>query len=263
MGRPSKQQLDTVMQKREEERGPGLFKRALGPVWGGVKAVGSDLQWLGAGSSEAMQAIPSIPIPGQEDKRWSPYSGIMGGLVEGLVQQTPFGVAGMALQLSGQKEKIQRNLEAQGKPSWLVAPHEALMTDEMEAGGIRDLSTAEGMRQEEMGRQTREAFKQTIPQMDPLQFINPVTGYLETRRRLKDPMMEIHKQRPEAEQAQMQLLSPFEIATAPIPVEKALKGLRYAPKALQAGRAGLEAAGVLKEVLKQSRLFLTHTGQVR
>ena len=49
MGRPSKAQLDTVMQKREEERGPGLFKRA----WGGVKAVGgpilSDLQWLGAG----------------------------------------------------------------------------------------------------------------------------------------------------------------------------------------------------------------------
>ena len=246
MGRPSKQQLDTVMQKREEERGPGLFKRALGPVWGGVKAVGSDLQWLGAGSSEAMQAIPSIPIPGQEDKRWSPYSGIMGGLVEGLVQQTPFGVAGMALQLSGQKEKIQRNLEAQGKPSWLVAPHEALMTDEMEAGGIRDLSTAEGMRQEEMGRQTREAFKQTIPQMDPLQFINPVTGYLETRRRLKDPMMEIHKQRPEAEQAQMQLLSPFEIATAPIPIEKGFKAVKAIPHAYRAGKVGLEAAGLIK-----------------
>ena len=250
MGRPSKQQLDAVMKKREEERGPGLFKRALGPVWGGVKAVGgpilSDLQWFSAGSSEAMQAIPSVPIPGQEDKRWSPYSGIMGGLV----RQTPFGVASMALQLSGQKEKIQRDLEAQGKPSWLVAPHEAFTTPEMEAGGIRDIKTAEGMRQEEMGRQTREAFKQTIPQMDPLQFINPVTGYLETRRRLKDPMMEIHKQRPEAEQAQMQLLSPFEIATAPIPIEKALKGLRYAPKALQAGRAGLEAAGVLKAPLK-------------
>ena len=120
------------------------------------------------------------------------------------------------------------------------------MTDEMEAGGIRDLSTAEGMRQEEMGRQTREAFKQTIPQMDPLQFINPVTGYLETRRRLKDPMMEIHKQRPEAEQAQMQLLSPFEIATAPIPIEKGFKAVKAIPHAYRAGKVGLEAAGLIK-----------------
>ena len=247
MGRPSKQQLDTVMQKREEERGPGLFKRALGPVWGGVKAAGREVTvYPEMMSAEIAAAVPSVPIPGQQDKRWNPYTGIMGGLVEGIKMQSP---VDFALKATGQKEKIQKGLEAKGLPSWLISPLEAFTTPEMEALGVRDISTPEGMRQEEMGRQTREVLRETIPQMDPLKFIGPaagLTGYIEARRKLKDPIEEIHKQRPEAEQAQMQLLSPFSIATAPIPIEKGFKALKAIPHAYRAGKVGLEAAGLIK-----------------
>ena len=242
MGRPTVDQAELIDEELDRKK-PGWFKRGLKAAWEKVakpvgREVGVNPQMM---SAEIAAAVPSVPIPGQQDKRWSPYTGIMGGLVEGIKMQNP---VDFALKATGQKAKIQKGLEAKGLPSWLISPLEALTTPEMEALGVRDISTPEGMRQEEMGRQTREVLKQTIPQMNPLAFTSPVTGYIEARRKLKDPLMEIHKQRPETEQAQMQILSPAEIAMAPIPVEKGLTGIKILAKGVK-NVPGVETYGKL------------------
>jgi len=259
MGRPSKAQLDTVMQKREEERGPGLFKRALGPVWGGIKTVGREaIQIPETLSAEAAAAWSVKPLLEKDPNiRVSPIAGALGNIPEAAMG--PASILPPVWDAIRKKHfpGLEAGLEARGLPSWMSSPWEGLQSTEMEAGFRRDLSTPEGRKLEEKYRQTREALKAhdweaPSPDIkDPLSMIGaavPGLGeYIEFRRSPSaEKILESHKERPEAEQAQMQLLSPFSVATAPIPIEKGFKALKAIPHVYRAGKVGLEAAGLIK-----------------